>query len=95
MRAVQIECSCREWWGENWKDSLPYSIDACTVTSDHGLPNAPVTIYVMTPDHLEAAQLLRIAAARLERDPTLLMLLNEPGSSPNNPTLPGSEECPF
>ena len=39
----------------------------------------------MTPDPLEAAQLLRLLAAKLEREPQLLKPLNEPGNSPNNP----------
>ena len=68
---VQIECTCREWWGPQWADSRPYVIDARPVR-DPQVPNAPVTIYVLTHDALEAAQLLRLAADKLEREPELL-----------------------
>ena len=44
-----------------------------------------LSVYVLTPDPLEAAQLLRLLAAKLEREPQLLAPLNEPGNSPNNP----------
>ena len=85
MKAIQIECSNYEWWGDRWGSAMPYSLDACTIPDGHQLPNAPVTVYVMTPDPLEAAQLLRLLAAKLEREPQLLAPLNEPGNSPNNP----------
>lgn len=77
MKAIQIECSNYEWWGERWNSSKPYSFDFSAVPN-HGLPNAPVSIYVMTPDPLEAAQLLRLVAAKLEREPALLEAL-QPG----------------
>ena len=85
MKAIQIECSNYEWWGDRWGSAMPYSLDACTIPDGHQLPNAPVTVYVLTPDPLEAAQLLRLLAAKLEREPMLLKPLNEPGNSPNNP----------
>ena len=85
MKAIQIECSNYEWWGDRWGSAMPYSLDACTIPDGHQLPNAPVTVYVLTPDPLEAAQLLRLLAAKLEREPQLLAPLNEPGNSPNNP----------
>jgi hypothetical protein len=74
MKAVQIECTSYEWWGDAWKSAAPYSIDASTVLDGHHLPNAPVSIFVLTPDPLEAAQLLRLVAARLEQHPALLAI---------------------
>ena len=96
MKAIEIVCSSYEWWGDRWNSAMPYSFDACTVPDGHQLPNAPVSVYVLTPDPLEAAQLLRLLAAKLEREPQLLATLNEPGNSPNNP-LPLDDDggCPF
>ena len=96
MKAIQIECSNYEWWGDRWGSAMPYSLDACTIPDGHQLPNAPVTVYVLTPDPLEAAQLLRLLAAKLEREPQLLAPLNEPGNSPNNPApVDNDGGCPF
>ena len=96
MKAIQIECSNYEWWGDRWGSAMPYSLDACTIPDGHQLPNAPISVYVMTPDPLEAAQLLRLLAAKLEREPKLLKPLNEPGNSPNNPApLDNDGGCPF
>ena len=50
---------------------------------------------MLTPDPLEAAQLLRLLAAKLEREPQLLKPLNEPGNSPNNPAEADDGGCPF
>ena len=71
--ALQIECSSRAWWGECWGDSWPFAITTTIQTDTHGLPNAPVSIFVMTTNPLEAVQLLRLAADRLEREPALLV----------------------
>ena len=96
MKAIQIECSNYEWCGDRWGSAMPYSLDACTIPDGHQLPNAPVTVYVLTPDPLEAAQLLRLLAAKLEREPQLLKPLNEPGNSPKNPApLDNDGGCPF
>ena len=85
MKAIEIVCSSYEWWGDKfWKSSTPYRFDAQTIP-DNQLPNAPVTVFLVTPDPLHAAQLLRLLAAKLEREPQLLAPLNEPGISPNNP----------
>ena len=72
MKAIQFKCSFRDWWGDRWSDSTPYKLGACIIPDDHSLPNAPVTVYVLTPDPLEAAQLLRLLAAKLESKPRLL-----------------------
>ena len=95
MKAIEIECHSFEWWGESWNSCLPYSFDACTIPDGHQLPNAPVTVYVLTPDPLEAAQLLRLMAAKLEREPQLLKPLNEPGHAPGNPAPVEDGGCPF
>ena len=95
MKAIQIECSNYEWWGDRWGSAMPYSLDACTIPDGHQLPNAPVTVYVLTPDPLEAAQLLRLLAAKLEREPQLLAPLNEPGNTPGNPAPVDDGGCPF
>ena len=95
MKAIQIECSNYEWWGDRWGSAMPYSLDACTIPDGHQLPNAPVTVYVLTPDPLEAAQLLRLLAAKLEREPRLLAPLSEPGNSPGNPAPVDDGGCPF
>jgi len=95
MKAIQIECSNYEWWGDRWGSAMPYSLDACTIPDGHQLPNAPVTVYVLTPDPLEAAQLLRLLAAKLEREPRLLAPLSEPGNSPDNPAPVDDGGCPF
>ena len=96
MKAIEIVCSSFEWWGDRWNSAMPYSFDACTIPDGHQLPNAPVCVYVLTPDPLEAAQLLRLLAAKLEREPQLLKPLNEPGNSPNNPApLDNDGGCPF
>ena len=96
MKAIEIECSCYEWWGEAWNSGAPYSIDAGTIPDGHQLPNAPVTVYVLTPNPMEAAQLLRLVAAKLEREPAILAPLNEPGNSPNNPApCDDAGGCPF
>ena len=96
MKAIELVCSSFEWWGDRWNSAMPYSIDACTIPDGHQLPNAPVSVYVLTPDPLEAAQLLRLLAAKLEREPKLLKPLNEPGNSPNNPApLDNDGGCPF
>ena len=73
MSALVIECTCREWWSEQWADSSPFAILTAIQPDTQGLPNAPVTIYVLTDNAMEAAQLLRIAADRLEREPSLLL----------------------
>ena len=73
--ALQIECSSRVWRGKCWGDSWPFAITTSIQAETHWLPNAPVSIFVMTPDPLEAAQLLRLAADRLEREPALLIQL--------------------
>lgn len=75
MKALQIECTTREWWGEQWADSSPYAICTAIRPYTNELPNAPVTIYVVTDNAMEAAQLLRLAADRLEREPALLIPL--------------------
>ncbi|EKD98940.1 MAG: hypothetical protein ACD_23C00205G0006, partial [uncultured bacterium] len=85
MRAIEIQCHSFEWWGDRWNSAMPYDFAAMTIPDGHHLPNAPVSVYVLTPDPLEAAQLLRLLAAKLEREPQLLKPLNEPGNSPNNP----------
>ena len=96
MKAIEIVCSFFEWWGDRWNSARPDAIDACTIPDGHQLPNAPISVYVMTPDPLEAAQLLRLLAAKLEREPQLLKPLNEPGNSPNNPApLDNDGGCPF
>ena len=95
MKAIQIECSNYEWWGDRWGSAMPYSLDACTIPDGHQLPNAPVSVYVLTPDPLEAAQLLRLLAAKLEREPQLLAPLNEPGNTPGNPAPVDDGGCPF
>ena len=95
MKAIQIECSSYEWWGDRWGSAMPYSLDACTIPDGHQLPNAPVTVYVLTPDPLEAAQLLRLLAAKLEREPQLLKPLSEPGNTPGNPAPVDDGGCPF
>lgn len=96
MNAIQIECSSYEWWGDCWSSAAPYSFDAMDIGSAHQLPNAPVTVFVVTPDPLEAAQLLRLLAAKLEKEPQLLAPLNEPGNSANNPApLDSDGGCPF
>ena len=96
MKAIEIVCRSYECWGDRWGSAMPYSLDACTIPDGHQLPNAPVTVYVLTPDPLEAAQLLRLLAAKLEREPQLLKPLNEPGNSPNNPApLDNDGGCPF
>ena len=96
MKAIQIECSNYEWWGDRWGSAMPYSLDACTIPDGHQLPNAPVSVYVLTPDPLEAAQLLRLLAAKLEREPQLLKPLSEPGSTPGNPApVDNDGGCPF
>ena len=73
MSALVIECTCREWWGEQWADSSPFAILAAIQPDTQGLPNAPVTIYVLTDNAMEAAQLLRLAADRLQHEPGLLV----------------------
>jgi hypothetical protein len=73
MKALQMEVTCREWWGEErWADSRPFVIGTVIQDDTSGLPNAPVCIYVMTADPMEAAQLLRLAADHLERNHSLL-----------------------
>ncbi len=75
MSALEITCTCREWWGDRWADSRPFVVDTAVQPNTHGLPNAPVTIYVLTHNAMEAAQLLRLAADHLEREPGLLLPL--------------------
>ena len=96
MKAIEIVCSSFEWWGDRWNSAMPYSFDACTIPDGHQLPNAPVTVYVLTPDPLEAAQLLRLLAAKLEREHQLLAPLSEPGSA-GNPAHSGygPDDVPF
>lgn len=93
MKAIQIECSSYEWWGDCWNSAMPYDFAESTIEGSHDLPNAPVTVFVLTPDPLEAAQMLRLLAARLEREPQILAPLNEPGSAGN--PAPADEGCPF
>ena len=93
MKAIEIVGSSFEWG--RWNSAMPYSIDACTIPDGHQLPNAPVSVYVLTPDPLEAAQLLRLLAAKLEREPQLLAPLSEPGNSPDNPAPVDDAGCPF
>ena len=95
MKAIELVCSSCEWWGVRWGSAMPYSFDACTIPAGHQLPNAPVSVYVLTPDPLEAAQLLRLLAAKLEREPRLLAPLSEPGNSPGNPAPVDDGGCPF
>ena len=95
MKAIELVCSSFEWRGDRWNSAMPYSIDACTIPGGHQLPNAPVSVYVLTPDPLEAAQLLRLLAAKLEREPQLLAPLNEPGNTPGNPAPVDDGGCPF
>ena len=95
MKAIQIECHSYEWWGDQWGSSKPYALDFATLPDTAGFPNAPVSVYVVTPDPLHAAQLLRLLAAKLEREPQLLAPLNEPGNSPNNPAPVDDGGCPF
>ena len=73
MSALVIECTCREWWGGQWADSAPFLLFTTMQPDTHGLPNAPVTIYVLTDNAMEAAQLLRLAADRLQHEPGLLV----------------------
>lgn len=97
MKAIEIVCSSYEWWGNRWQDANPYSFDFRTIHDSHGLANAPIVLTLLNPDPLETAQLLRILADKLEREPQLLAPLNEPGSNPENP-LPGGygpDDCPF
>ena len=93
MKAIELVCSSFEWG--RWNSAMPYSIDACTIPDGHQLPNAPVCVYVLTPDPLEAAQLLRLLAAKLEREPQLLKPLSEPGNTPGNPAPVDDGGCPF
>ena len=58
-----------------WNSSTPYTFGACTIPDDHCLPNAAVMDYVLTPNPQEAAQLLRLLAAKLESEPRLLQPL--------------------
>lgn len=95
MKGVEIVCSSYEWWGDRWNSSQPYTFDASTVPDGHNLPNAPVTVSILTPCPLEAAQLLRLLAAKLEREPHLLAPLNEPGTSANNPAQVDDGRLPF
>ena len=95
MKAIEIVCSSYEWWGDRWNSAMPYSFDVCTIPDGHQLPNAPVSIYVLTPDPLEAAQLLRLLAAKLERETHLLEPLHEPGNTPGNPAPVDDGGCPF
>ncbi|MDO9277679.1 MAG: hypothetical protein Q7U05_03840 [Polaromonas sp.] len=74
MKAIQLEVTCREWWGKCWSDSRPFVVDA-TLSDAQALPNAPVCIYVRTKNAEEAVQLLRLAADALEREPELLKQL--------------------
>ena len=55
-----------------------------------GCSNAPELV----ADPMEAAQLLRLLAAKLEREPQLLKPLNEPGSA-CNPAPADDGGCPF
>ena len=86
MKAIEIVCSSFEWWGDRWNSAMPYSIDACTIPDGHQLPNAPVSVYVLTPDPLEAAQLLRLLAAKLECEPKSKR--HTAGAMPRPPTAP-------
>ena len=70
MNALQIECTSAEWWGDCWADRWPHAIVPSIASSDD-LPNAPVTIYVLTSDAAHAAKLLRLAADALERNPAM------------------------
>ena len=82
MKAIQFECSSYEWWGNRWNSSIPYTIDTCTIPDVHYLPNAPVTVYGLTPDPLEVAQLLRLLSAKLESEPQLLKPLQADAQAP-------------
>ena len=93
MKAIQIECSSYEWWGDRWNSSTPYTFDACAIPDDHCLPNAPVTVYVLTPDPIEAAQLLRLLAAKLESEPRLLEPLQADAQALRY--TPDDGECDF
>ena len=92
MSALRLVCNCMEWWGDWWKDPNPFVIGPTIETQTDWLPIAPVTIYVMTHDAMEAAQLLRLAADRLEREPALLLPV-ELAREPRDPT-PG-DDTPF
>lgn len=94
MKAIELVCGSFEWWGDRWNSAMPYSIDACTIPDGHQLPNAPVSVYVLTPDPLEAAQLLRLLAAASWR--RAFAPLNEPGNTPGNPRFEVDDGgCPF
>ena len=95
MKAIEIVCSSYEWWGDRWNSAMPYSIDACTIPDGHQLPNAPVSVYVLTPDPLEAAQLLRLLAAKLEREPQLLKPLQPDAQALRYTPPDDSEGVPF
>lgn len=71
MKALQIECSTADWWGDRWAGEWPHSIEVSIAPDTHGLPNAPVTIYLLTADAKDAARLLRLAADMLERSPEI------------------------
>ena len=73
-KVLEIECQSKAYWGEYWNDKFPFSIDA-RATACYEVPNAPVTVYVLTGDHLDAVRLLRLAADKLEREgPELIAL---------------------
>ena len=74
MKAIQLEVTCREWWGRSWRDSRPFVVDA-TVVDAQALPNAPLCVYVLTKNAEEAVQLLRLTADALEANPSLIQTL--------------------
>jgi len=71
VKAVEIECCNAAWWGDRWKYEWPHSIETRLTADSHGLPNAPVSIYVLTDDARDAVKLLRLAADMLERNPEI------------------------
>ena len=80
MKALQIECHSAAWRGEQWLSRWPHEVETRVMDDTHGLPNAPVTIYVMTPDAKEAAKLLRLAADSLDREHSMCELLANPSA---------------
>ncbi len=90
MTALQIECTCRKWWGRHWPHSQPYVLSAQPTSGDY-LPNAPVTIHLLTRNMAEAALLLRLAADALEREPEAFEQRFEPPAS----QFDDGDEAPF
>ncbi len=75
-KVLEIECQSKGYWGQYWNQDFPVSIEA-RATACYEVPNAPVTIYVLTNDHCNAVRLLRLAADKLEREGQELIALTE------------------